>query len=245
MLLTIDIGNTALKFGVFDGDDLLSKFFVPTHREYSDDDLRRAVTAHLEQAPDEVIFSSVVPELDGVVSALFLRGGIQARQVSTSDDFGLIFNFPIDHIGTDRLVNASAAVETRGAPCIVVAFGTATTIDVISGKREYLGGLIAPGPKTSAKALEMITSKLPEVEIAEPVNVINSTTVGAIQAGIFYSQIGLIETAIPHIKAEIGESAKVIATGGFASLIAAKCRSIDVVEPDLTLEGLKMLYSRR
>ena len=244
MLLAIDIGNTAIKFGVFDGDDLVSKYVVPTHRDYSDDDLRRALTAYLEHAPDNVIFSSVVPELYSVVKELFLREGIAAHQVSASDDFGLIFNFSIDHIGTDRLVNAFAAVEKHGAPCIVVAFGTATTIDVINANREYLGGLIAPGPKAAAKALELVASKLPEVEIVEPANVINKTTTAAIQAGIFYSQIGLVETAIPHIRAEVGESANVVVTGGYAHLIGDKCRSIDILEPDLTLHGLKMLYSR-
>jgi type III pantothenate kinase len=98
---------------------------------------------------------------------------------------------------------------------------------------------------TAAKALRLLTSKLPEVEIAEPANVIAVSTIAAIRSGIFYSQIGLLETAVRHIKAEIGEDARVVATGGFAHLIANKCRSVDVVDGDLTLEGLKMLYSRR
>jgi type III pantothenate kinase len=244
MLLALDIGNTAMKFGVFEGDELVSKFVLPSSRDYGHDDLRRALTAHFTGVPTGVIFSSVVPEIDAVVNELFLRSGIAARQVTANDDLGLTFPSAVDHVGTDRLVNSFAAAERYGVPCIVVSLGTATTIDVVNDRREYLGGLIAPGPKMSAKALDVLASKLPEVEIAEPVNIINASTVSAIQAGIFYGQVGLIDSAIPHIKAEIGGNAKVIATGGFAPLIANKCASIDTVEPDLTLYGLKMLYSR-
>ena len=244
MLLAIDIGNTAMKFGVFSGDELTAKFVIPTRRDYPNDEFSNAVAEHLSDTPDAVIFSSVVPELDAIVGEVFRERGISARQITTSVDLGLTFNFPIEDAGTDHLINSFAAVELYGAPCIVIAFGTATTVDVVNREREHLGGLIAPGPKATAKAMEMIASKLPEVEIAEPPNVINTTTTGAIQSGILYSQIGLVEAAIPHIKAEIGDDAKVIATGGYASLIADKCKVIDRVEPDLTLYGLKMLYSR-
>ncbi|MBV9242873.1 MAG: type III pantothenate kinase [Acidobacteria bacterium] len=244
MLLAIDIGNTAMKFGVFGGDELTSKFVIPTRRDYTHDELSNAIAPHLADAPEGVIFSSVVPELDVTVNELFLRGGLAPRQVTTSDDFGLTFNFSVEEAGTDRLVNSFAATELHGAPCIVIAFGTATTIDAVNKDKEHIGCLIAPGPKTTAKALELIASKLPEVEIAEPPNVVSTTTATAIQSGIFYSQIGLIETAIPHIQAEIGDKANVIATGGFAALFADKTLLIDHIEPDLTLLGLKMLYSR-
>jgi type III pantothenate kinase len=244
MLLAIDIGNTAMKFGVFEGDELVSKFVIPTVRDRTSDELKAALAEHLTEAPDAVIFSSVVPELDGALNETFLRAGIAARQVTTSDDLGLTFNFPIDDAGTDHLINSFAAVEMYGAPCIVIAFGTATTIDVVDRQREHRGGLIAPGPKATAKAMEILAAKLPEVEIREPPNLINTKTDAAIQAGIFYSQIGLVETAIPHMKSKIGDDAKVIATGGYAQLFADSCRWIDRVEPDLTLYGLKMLYSR-
>jgi type III pantothenate kinase len=244
MLLAIDIGNTAMKFGVFDGDELRSKFVLPTHSSDVPAELRRTLDCNLAKTPNAVIFSSVVPGVDAAVSEFFLRTGITARQIKTTDDFGLNLTFPVDGFGTDRLVNSFAAAEIYGAPCIVIAFGTASTIDAVDQDRAYLGGLIAPGPRTSAKALKMVTSKLPEVEVNEVTTVINTDTMTAIQAGVFYSQIGLVETAIPRIKAEIGADAKVVATGGFAPLLADKCHSIGIVEPDLTLYGLKMLYSR-
>ena len=244
MLLTLDIGNTAMKFGVFEGDELIKKFVVPTDADDVPADMSRAIGENVDGKPDGVMISSVVPEFDDVVYELFLRSGIAARQIKPTDDFGLTIGFPVDSFGTDRLVNSFAAVEKHGAPCVVVSFGTATTIDVVNKDREYLGGLIAPGPRVNAKALEQITSKLPLVEVVDQPNVINANTTSAIQAGIFYSQIGLIDAVIPHIKAEIGQDAKVIATGGFAPLFADKCRFIDIGEPDLTLHGLKMLYSR-
>jgi type III pantothenate kinase len=126
----------------------------------------------------------------------------------------------------------------------VAAFGTATTIDAISRDREHLGGLIAPGPATTAKALGLAASKLPEVEITEPPGVIATNTVHAIQAGILYSQLGLVERVVPDMKQEIGPDARVIATGGFAQLIAGRCRVIDVVDRDLTLKGLDLLHRR-
>ena len=244
MLLALDIGNTAMKFGVFEGDELIKKFIVATDVDDVSGELRNALGENIGGDLDGVIISSVVPEYDATVHETFLSAGIAARQVTAKDDFGLKFSFSVDSFGTDRLVNSFAAAEKYGTPCIVISFGTATTIEVVSKDREYLGGMIAPGPRASAKALEMVTSRLPEVKVDEPANVINTNTAAAIQAGIFYSQIGLVETAIPHIKVEIGDDAQVIATGGFAPLLADKCRSIDIVEPDLTLYGLKMLYSR-
>ena len=246
MLLAIDIGNTSIKFGIFEGDRLTSKFAIPTKRDYDADGLREALHSQLSSDITSTIVSSVVPEIDSAVAEYLSRSaGIPPVFVKASDDFNLTFNFAIDEIGTDRLINSSAAAEKYGVPCIVVGFGTATTIDVVNSAREYLGGMIAPGPATAAKALNIVTSKLPEVEIAEPPNIIGTTTLAAIQSGIFYGQIGLVDTAVNSVKAETGSDAKVIATGGFARLIANKCRSIDVTDPDLTLDGLRMLYSRR
>ena len=245
MLLAVDIGNTSVKFGTFENDELTSKFVIPTVREYTSKELREAVNGRLAGSFSYALISSVVPEVDKSF-AEFIGGsfGIEPRFITTTDDFDLTFNFAVNEIGIDRLVNSFAASQKYGAPCIVIAFGTATTIDVVDRNREHLGGLIAPGPTANAKALQIVASKLPEVEIAEPPNVINTTTVSAIQSGIFYSQIGLVEEAIPHIRSEIGDDAKVVATGGFAHLIADKCRSVDLIDTDLTLEGLRMLYSR-
>jgi len=246
MLLAIDIGNTSIKFGIFDSDQLNSKFVIPTRRDYVVEDLRAAVNGQLDGGFKNAIVSSVVPEIEETITEYLSHfSGAETRFVKTTDDFNLTFNFPIHEAGTDRLVNSFAAAEKYGVPTIVIGFGTATTIDVIDRNREHRGGLIAPGPATTAKALQLFASKLPEIQIVEPSNVLSTTTVTAIQAGIFYSQIGLVEAAVPDIKSEIGEDAQVVATGGFAHLIADKCRSVDVVDSDLTLEGLKMLYSRR
>ena len=245
VLLTLDIGNTAMKFGVFDGDTLVSKFVIPTRREYSEDEISAEVAKRIPSGVSGSIVSSVVPEVNDAVQS-FLTSALKQspRFVSPTDDLGLTFNFPVEDAGTDHLINSFAAAELFGVPCIVIAFGTATTIDVVNREREHRGGLIAPGPRATAKALQIITSKLPEVEIYEPPNVMSTNTVDAIRSGIFYSQIGLIEAAIPPIRSEIGEDAKVIATGGFAPLFAGSCRVIEYIEPDLTLLGLKMLYSR-
>jgi type III pantothenate kinase len=246
MLLAVDIGNTSIKFGVFDDDRLTSKFVVPTRRDYDTAGIRSIVDGQLRLGATDAIVSSVVPEIDQPFSEFVAEDlGIEPRFIKTTDDFDLTFNFPVDEAGTDRLVNSFAASSKYGVPCIVIAFGTATTIDVVNEHHEHLGGLIAPGPATTAKALQIVASKLPEVQIVEPPNVINTTTVSSIQSGIFYTQIGLVETAIPHIKAEIGGNAKVVATGGFVHLIADKCRSVDVIDVDLMLDGLRMLYLRQ
>lgn len=243
MFLAIDIGNTSIKFGTFDGETLALKFVIPTKRDYTAAEISEAVGRRLDGIPEDALVSSVVPEVDAAVTGyLSAFDGAPTRFVRSTDDFGLIFNFPINATGTDRLVNSFAAAEKYGVPVIVVAFGTATTFDVVAKSREHRGGLIAPGPATMAKALKMVASKLPEVQVVEPVNVLNTTPATAIQAGIFYSQIGLVEAAVRHIKPELGDDAKVIATGGFARLIAAKCKKVDVVDEDLTLEGLRMLH---
>lgn len=234
-----------MKFGVFDGDALVSKFVIPTRRDYSETAIATALADRIPRAVDARIISSVVPEVNDAIQAFLTRTGAgPVRLVRATDALGLTINFPVEDAGTDHLINSFAAAELYGIPCIVISFGTATTIDVVNREREHRGGLIAPGPGATAKALEMLASKLPEVEIHEPPNVISTNTVDAIRSGIFYSQVGLVDTAIPHIKSEIGEDAKVIATGGFAPLFANSCRYIDHVEHDLTLLGLKMLYSR-
>jgi type III pantothenate kinase len=244
MLLAVDIGNTSIKFGLFDGDKIASTHIIPTIRQHTADDLAATTGDWLPRDVDAAIISSVVPEIDAEIQQYLARTIRDVSLVTPSDDFGLVYNFSTEDAGTDRLVNASAAAGLYGVPCIVVVFGTATTIEAVNRDREHIGGLIAAGPATTAKALELAASKLPDVEVAEPPGVVATNTVHAIQAGILYSQIGLVESAVPQIKQLIGDDAKVVATGGFAPLIASKCRSIDAVEPNLTLLGLKMLYSR-
>lgn len=236
MLLAVDIGNTSIKFGVFDGENLISRFSLPTDQDnISFDDL----------SVDYAFVCSVVPTASQKIKEFLKKQfGIDAFFVTNDLDFGLNVKYrPLENAGTDRLVNSFAASEKYGVPCIVCSFGTATTIDVINDKRELIGGLIAPGVKLTAKALHLNTARLPEVEITKPAELIAETTEDCIRSGVFYSQIGLIETSIKRIKKDIGD-AKVIATGGFAEMIASDTDAIDVVDQDLTLTGLMLLSHR-
>lgn len=240
MLLAVDIGNTSIKFGVFDGETLKHRSSISTNS----DDLSDAV-ASLTDLSSAIICSVVPTRTKEVSDAIRQRFGVEARVVTNRDDFGLTVRYePLDVAGTDRLVNAFAAAERYGAPVIVCSFGTATTIDVVNGNMELLGGLIAPGMVTSAKALYLNTACLPEIEPGPADGVINHTTESSIRAGLFYSQIGLVEAAVSRARKETGGKAKVVATGGFARMIAEHSDVIDVVDGDLVLNGLQLLDGR-
>ena len=246
MLLAVDIGNSSTKFGVYKNGDLTLKFFIPTKRNSTPSEFAEHIGGRLNAPIDAAIVTSVVPELDSAVSGYvshFLH--IEPTFVRTDDDFGLTFKFPTDKAGTDRLVNSFAAVEKYGVPCIVVSFGTATTIDVVNADREHLGGLIAPGMPATLKALALVASKLPEVELRKPDNIIANTTETAIQSGVIYGHIAMVEGLLRRIVRELDSKPKVIATGGFVDLIAPETDLIDTVDNDLTLDGLRMLYTKR
>lgn len=244
MLLAIDVGNSSIKFALFDGESLAKKSTFPTDRNATVAELQTHLTA-IDAPVSRAIACSVVPEIDAALGdAVKNTFGVNLRLVKTSDDFGLTFLGPVDHAGTDRLVNSFAAAEVYGVPAIVVSFGTATVIEAIDRDRRHLGGLIAPGMRTSAKALDLATSKLPDIEIAKPDNIVGYDTVDAIRSGIFNSQVGLAEHCVAKLKQLIGDDARVIATGGFASMIAEECECIDTVDNDLTVNGLRLLFER-
>lgn len=247
MLLAIDIGNTSIKFGVFDGELLIDRFSVPTDRKASIDELRKALYPQIARiAIRGVIVCSVVPEIDGAVATL-LREELRIEPIFvTSDlDLGLEIRYePVSALGTDRLVNAFAAVEKYGAPCIVCSLGTALTIDVIDAGRVLLGGLIAPGMAPIARAINLTTSKLPEVAIAKPARVLQNTTRGAIQSGIAYGYLAMLEGLLTRVKSEIGSAPKTIATGGDAAFVAEITTAIDIVDETLLLDGLQMLHDQ-
>jgi type III pantothenate kinase len=251
MFLAIDIGNSSIKFGVFDRDQLTTKFFIPAKRDYSAAEIAQHVGDRLPALLDAAMVSSVVPEINAAINEyISSRLHIEPRFVAATDDFGLKFGFSVDTTGTDRLVNSFAAVEKYGAPCIVVSVGTATTIDVINQHREYLGGLIAPGINVIVKALALAASKLPEIELAKPEHIIAKTTETAIQSGIIYGHIAMIEGLLIQIKAELQSEHRteagfrVVATGGYAHLIVDETNLIDIVDNDLTLEGLRILFQK-
>jgi type III pantothenate kinase len=147
-------------------------------------------------------------------------------------------------VGADRIVNAVAAFEAYGGPCIVVDFGTATTFDAISAKGEYLGGVICPGIGISSEALFQHAAKLPRVDIARPKTVIGRNTVGSMQSGLYYGYLGLVEGIVARMRTELGGQAKVVATGGLAQLLLAESAVVDHVDPLLTLTGLRILFER-
>ena len=246
MLLAVDIGNSNIKFGIYDGESLISDFSIPTNGAASSKDISRALAEHLNQDITTAIICSVVPELNAVLSdALSMLYAVTPVLVGNDFDFGLGINYqPLTAVGTDRLVNAFSAVEKYGVPVIVCSFGTALTVDFVSRDRVLKGGVIAPGMKLLTAALKMTTSQLPEVEIVKPTRVLQNTTVGSIQSGIFHGYIGLVEGLLTRVTDEIGESARVIATGGFANLVAEQISQIDAVDRTLTLDGLRRLAQR-
>jgi type III pantothenate kinase len=247
MLLAVDIGNSAIKFGLFEQETLASKFSIPTIRTATSDDLMHVVATRLDFPIDAAIVCSVVPEVDSALRE-FLRSntGVEPIFVNNSFDFGLKINYePLDSLGTDRLVAAFAAVEMYGAPVIVCSLGTATTIDVVSADREFLGGVIAPGMNAMAEALHLKASKLPKVDAAKPESVIGNSTVDAIRSGVFYGYVAMVEGLIERFKKVVGSGARVIATGGSAEFIADKSEAFEIVELNLIMSGLQALTRRR
>lgn len=246
MLLAVDIGNSRTKFGLFDGEQLISKLSIPTIRDITAVGLTKAVADKLFQGISAAIVSSVVPEINAaMLSFISTQFSVEPLLVTNDLDFGIqIDYFPLEDAGSDRLVNTFSAVEKYGAPCIVCSFGTALTIDVVNNDRVLTGGLIAPGMNTLAAALKLTTSRLPEVEIVKPETVIQNTTIGSLQSGIVHGYFALVDGLLSAIKSEIGNSPRVIATGGFAAMIVENTSQIDVVDNNLMLDGLSRLYRR-
>lgn len=250
MLLAIDIGNSSTKFGIFESQSLIDKFVIPTVRDYTVDELLfdrvRYINERFFQI-DKAVVSSVVPEVNDPLSqACWELLKIKPTFVDHMFDFGLKINYtPVAAAGTDRLVNASSAATKYGTPVITCSFGTATTIDLVSKQNEFLGGTIGPGIRMLAESLHRQTSKLPLVAIEEPANVIGTTTEDSIKSGVFYGYIGQVEGIIERMFAELDEVPKVIATGGLAHTVAEHSSLIDIVDENLTLDGLRLLIERR
>jgi type III pantothenate kinase len=250
MLLAIDIGNSNVVLGVFDGDTLVGDWRVGTDPSKTRDeyailllDLLRVGGISPDQV-DGVILSSVVPPLtplfEELAEAYFHRSPLT---VSAELETGLTIRYENPgEVGTDRIVNAAAAYRRYGGPLIIVDFGTATTFCVVTANGEYLGGAIAPGLKISAEALYARTAKLPKVELTRPKSVIGRDTTTSVQAGLVFGYAGLVDALVDRIQRELGLECYVLATGGLAGLIAPESRTIREVRPTLTLEGLSLLY---
>ena len=243
MLLAVDIGNSAIKFGLFEGETLTSKFSIPTHRNAAADDLRIAAGDRLSVLIDSAIICSVVPDIEPSFR-LFIRDttGVDPIFFDNSFDLDLKITYePLDSLGTDRLIAAFAAVEKYGAPCIVCSLGTATTIDIVNEDREFLGGVIAPGLDAMAEALHLKAPRLPRVDASRPENVIGNSTTESIRSGVFNGYIAMVEGLIDNITRECGEASR-IATGGNAKIVA---HVVDEIDPDLILHGLRLVNSTR
>ena len=252
MLLTIDVGNTNTVLGVFDGASLLAHWRLTTRREQTADEygiLVRSLFSNSGLDPariDAVALASVVPPLTPVLVELSRQYlGQDPLVVGPRVDTGVpILYEPPGDVGADRIVNAVAALAAYGGPVIVVDFGTATTFDVITRKGEYLGGVICPGIGVSADALFQRAARLPRVDVRRPAGVVGRSTVGSIQSGLYFGYAAMCEGLVQRIRAELGEPARVVATGGLAETLAADIPSIDAVDPVLTLTGLRLIWER-
>lgn len=252
MLLVIDLGNTNLTFGVYDGDRLEHTFRAETQLSRTADEygvLLRQLTA-LHGIPSDAvkgaIMASVVPQLSEVVAEGAHKAfGIRPMLVGPGMKTGVPVRYDNPHdVGSDRIVNALAAFSEVKGPVIVVDLGTATTFDCISPTGEYLGGSIAPGLEVSLSALMGRAAKLRPVEIAEPPSVVGRSTQHALQSGIVFGYASLIDGMVSKIQAELGYECTVIGTGGLAGLLSKHAKSIQSVDPMLTLKGLRLLYLR-
>ena len=249
MLLAVDIGNTSITLGVFDGEKLRATWHVATgvHRlpdEYAS--LLLSLLRHQGLATADVkavALCSVVPPLISTFEELFERYfNIEPLVVGAGVKTGVSIRMDNPReVGADRIADAAAAHHLYGGPVIIIDLGTATTFGIISKEGAYIGGIIATGIATAAEALFTRTAQLPRVELAPPKHIIGTNTVAAIQSGIIYGYASLVEGMLARIQKELGLKAKVVATGGYAGLIAKETKVIDVVNPDLTLIGLRLI----
>lgn len=252
-LLAIDIGNTHTVAGLYAGDELVEHWRVATGPHATCDQLAVAFSSLLILRGDrlkdvgQMVVSSVVPPLVGQYEELARRYlGTEALVVGPGTKTGLPIHIHNPHeVGADRIVNAVAALEMLGGPCIVVDFGTATTFCAISEGGEYLGGAIAPGVEVSLEALTTRAARLSRVELSEPVGVIGKTTADSLCSGVVFGFAGLVDGIVERMWRELGgEGVPTLATGGFAALVVPSSRTLDRVDPLLTLKGLKLVHER-
>ena len=252
MLLAIDVGNTNIVLGVYEKNKLVISWRVSTNRLQTGDEYGVILKNLFKQAQmdtadlEGIIISSVVPPLMYALEEMAQRYfHLKPLVIGPGIKTGL--NLAVDNpkeVGADRIANAVAGYVLYGGPLIIVDFGTATTFDAISERGDYLGGAIAPGINISTEALFERAAKLPRVELARPKKVIGKDTITSMQAGIIYGFAGQVDGIVKRMLGEFKEQPKVVATGGLASLIAGETETISLVNPRLTLEGLRLIYEK-
>jgi len=249
-ILAVDIGNTQVCIGCFEGSALRRSWRIRTDPKETEDELTvtllqlmRTSGVETGQVTGAIVASVVPPLTETMIACLRSLFGAEVLNVGPGIRTGIAVKLENPReVGADRIVNAVAAARTYPGGSIVVDTGTATTFDCISPRDEYLGGVIAPGIAISSEALFIRAAKLPKIEIVRPASCLGTSTVESMQAGIYFGYAGLIDGVVGQLRSELSFAPKVIATGGYARLLSAGCRSIDVVDADLTLQGLLMLF---
>lgn len=250
MLLAIDVGNTNITLGLYNGDDLGSRWRLATNHDRMPDEYGLQLIGMLSYAghsPEDltgICLASVVPPLTGkIVDACRQYLGLNPLVVDAGVKTGVRIRYEDPRaVGADRIVDAAAVCRLYGTPACVVDFGTATTFDAISKSGDYLGGAIAPGIGIASEALFIRTAKLPRVDLQTPPAAIGRNTVHAIQSGMLFGYVSLVEGMVARFRRELGADMRVIATGGLAELIANETDVIDVIAPWLTLDGLRIIW---
>jgi type III pantothenate kinase len=252
MLLAIDIGNTNIDVGIFKGKDLYVNWHLATDTNKSSDEYAVILLSLLRELErkssdiEEAVICSVSPSLVPTFKELcrqYFKIAPLVVEAGIKTGVSILMDNPRE-VGPDRIVNAVGGHDLYGGPLIVIDMGTATTFDVVSEKGDYLGGAIAPGIKIATEALFQRTARLPSVELIRPKHAIGRDTITAMQSGLVFGYVGLIEGIVSRIQQELGAKAKVIATGGYSDLLANETKVIEIVDPYLTLVGLRIIHER-